>query len=101
MKPGCTLIAYLHGKPEKRAELLEILQNFVKPTRAEAGCVEYHLHVDDNDPNFFIFYENWRTRKDLDEHLEMPYLKSFFDKRLDLLTKDVELQFITMLSEMK
>ena len=49
MKPGCTLIAYLHGKPEKRAELLEILQNFVKPTRAEAGCVEYHLHVDDNE----------------------------------------------------
>jgi len=26
----------------------------------------------DNDPNVFFFYENWRTRKDLDEHLEMP-----------------------------
>ena len=96
MKPECTLIAYLHAKPEKRAELLKILHAFVKPTRAEAGCVEYHLHVSNDDPNLFVFYENWRTRKDLDEHLEMPYLKSFFERRMDLLEKEIDLQFMTM-----
>jgi quinol monooxygenase YgiN len=100
MKPGCTLIAYLHAKPEKREELLKVLHDFVTPTRAEPGCVEYHLHVDDKDQNYFVFYENWKTRKDLDEHLEMPYLKAFFDRRMDLLTKDVDLQFVTMVSEM-
>ena len=45
MKPGCSLIAYLHGKPEKRNELLAVLSAFVAPTRAEPGCVEYHLHI--------------------------------------------------------
>jgi quinol monooxygenase YgiN len=100
MKPECTLIAYLNAKPEKRAELLKILHDFVKPTRAEAGCVEYHLHVSNDDPNLFVFYENWKTRKDLDDHLRMPYLEAFWKKRLDLLTKDVDLQFITMLSDM-
>jgi hypothetical protein len=39
MKPGCTLIAYLHAKPEKREELLKILHSLVKPSRAEpANC---------------------------------------------------------------
>ena len=98
MNPGCTLIAFLKGKPEKRDELLSVLRAFVKPTRAEAGCVEYHLHVSDADPNLFFFYENWRTRKDLDEHLEMSYLKSFFDRRMDLLEKEIDLQYMTMVS---
>jgi hypothetical protein len=31
MKPGMYLIAYLHAKPEKRDELLQILQSFIKP----------------------------------------------------------------------
>jgi quinol monooxygenase YgiN len=99
MKPECTLIAHLHAKPERRAELLEILQGFVKPTRGEAGCVDYHLHASVDDPNFFIFYENWRTRRDLDEHLGLPHLAGFWAKRLDYLEKDVELQFLTMLSD--
>lgn len=64
MKPGCTLIAYLHAKPEKREELLKILQSFVRPSRAEPACIDYHLHVSDDDPNLFIFYENWRSRRE-------------------------------------
>lgn len=55
MNPGLTLIAILHGKPEKRDDLLATLREFVKPTRAEEGCVEYHLHVSDDDPNKFFF----------------------------------------------
>ena len=55
MNPGCTLVAFLKGKPEKRHELLAALRAFVKPTRAEAGCVEYHLHGSDTDPNLFFF----------------------------------------------
>ena len=39
MKPGCTLIAYLHAKPEKREELLKLLQSFVEPSRLEPACV--------------------------------------------------------------
>jgi quinol monooxygenase YgiN len=99
MKPGCSLIAYLHAKPEKREELLKLLQSFVEPSRSEPACVDYHLHVSNDDPNLFVFYENWRTRKELDEHLQTPILTSFWSRRLDLLEKDVDIKFITMLSE--
>ena len=96
MRPGCTLIAFLQGKPEKRDELLVVLRGSVDPTRAEAGSIGYHLHVSDADPNLFSFYENWRSREDLDENLEMPYLKSFFDRRMDLLEKEIDIQFMIM-----
>ena len=76
MKPGCTLIAYLHATPEKREELLKLLQSFVEPSRSEPACVDYHVHVSNDDPNLFVFYENWRTRKELDEHLQTPILFS-------------------------
>jgi quinol monooxygenase YgiN len=100
MKPACTLIAFLHAKPEKRDELLDILKSFVEPSRSESACVDYHLHVSDDDRNLFIFYENWRTRKELDEHLQTPILTEFWSRRLDLLEKDVEIKFMTMLSDL-
>jgi quinol monooxygenase YgiN len=96
MNPGLTLIAFLQGKPEKRDELLATLREFVKPTRAEDGCVDYHLHVSDDDPNRFIFYENWRSKPDLDVHLKTPLLTAFFNRRMDLLEKDVDMRFMTM-----
>ena len=61
--------------------------------------MDYHLHVSNDDPNLFVFYENWRTRKELDEHLETPIFRSFWARRLDLLEKDVDIQFITTLSD--
>jgi quinol monooxygenase YgiN len=96
MNPGLTLIAILHGKPEKRDDLLATLREFVKPTRAEEGCVEYHLHVSDDDPNKFFFYENWRSKPDLDVHLKTPLLTAFFNRRMDLLEKEVDMNYMTM-----
>lgn len=96
MNPGLTLIAILQGKPDKRDDLLATLREFVKPTREEDGCVDYHLHISDDDPNQFIFYENWRSRSDLDVHLKTPLLTAFFNRRMDLLEKDVEMRFMTM-----
>jgi quinol monooxygenase YgiN len=96
MNPGLTLIAILQGKPEKRDELLATLREFVKPTRTEQGCIEYHLHVSDDDPNQFVFYENWNSKSDLDVHLKQPLLTAFAAKHADLLAKPVDMRFMKM-----
>ncbi len=57
MIPRCTLTATLNARPEKRAELIELLESFVGPSRSEPGCVDYHFHVSADDPNVFYFYE--------------------------------------------
>lgn len=99
MNPGCTVIGTVHAKPGKRDELLKILRGFVAPTRREPGCIDYQLHVDDEDPDRFVFYENFRTRQDFDAHLAMPYLSVLRERADELLDREVEVRFFTMLSD--
>jgi quinol monooxygenase YgiN len=95
---GCTVIGILRAKPEKRDELRAILEGFVAPTRREEGCVDYHLHVSDTDPTLFMFYENWRSRADLDHHLTLPHLAPIRERSGELLAAEVEIIPYTMLS---
>ncbi len=98
-KPGCTIIGIVCAKAGKREELLRLLQGFVQPTRREAGCIDYHFHVDEQDPNRFMFYENWRHKADLDEHLRKPYLAVLEERGKELLARPVEISYFEMLSE--
>jgi quinol monooxygenase YgiN len=98
-QPRCTLTATLHARPEKRAELVKLLESFVPASRAEHGCIEYHFHVSDEDPNVFYFYENWTDRAALDVHLNLPYQKEWFGRHDEFLSRKVELRFFTMLSD--
>ena len=98
MKP-CTLIGTVVAKDETREVLRKILADQVAPTRAEAGCVNYDFHVDVDDPNVFMFYENWRSKADLDAHLKTPHLQPLFGRLQELLARPVEMKFYEMLSE--
>ena len=93
-----TVIAHFYAKPERRDELEKILIGWPELARREPGWVDYCLHRSEDDPNVFMFYENWRSQRDLDKHLQMPYLKAFLDQRMDYLTRDIEVRFYTMLS---
>ena len=95
----CTLIGTVVARDETRDELRRILADQVAPTRAEAGCVNYDFHVDVTDPNVFVFYENWRTRDDLDAHLKAPHLQPLFGRLEELPARPVEMRFLEMISE--
>lgn len=88
------------AKDETREQLRRILADQVAPTRAEAGCVNYDFHVDAKDPNVFVFYENWKSRADLDTHLKTPHLQPLFGRLEQLLAQPVEMRFLTMISEL-
>ncbi|MFX0578675.1 putative quinol monooxygenase [Nocardia nepalensis] len=90
------LIGFARPKPERAAELQELLLSFVAPTRAEDGALEYHFHEDKNDPGTYVFYEVWRSKEDLDRHLALPHLKAFWDKRMEYLEQDLDIRWLTM-----
>ena len=92
-----TVIAHFYAKPEKRRELEEILNEWPELARCEPGWVDYCLHRSEDDPNVFMFYENWRSQRDFEKHGRMPYLKAFLDRRMEYLTRDIEVRFYTML----
>lgn len=70
----------------------------VEPTRAEPGCLSYELHVDETDGCVFMFYENWRSRADLDAHMTMPHLKPLQSRLDDLLARPPDIRFYEILT---
>ena len=53
----------LHAKtrPEKAEAFEALFRAYVEPSRAEPGCIEYHMLRDKEDPTLFIFYEIWAS----------------------------------------
>lgn len=94
----CTKIGMVVAKPEKREELRAMLAAQIAPTRAEPGCMNYDFHVDAEDPNAFMFHENWRSRADLEAHLKMPHLAPLQSRVDELLASPVEIRFDLMSS---
>jgi quinol monooxygenase YgiN len=94
----CTIIGTVVARPQMREQLREILAAQVAPTRAEPGCINYNFHFDAGDPDVFMFYENWRSKADLDAHLAMPHLRALQSRADELLARPVDIKFYEMLS---
>jgi quinol monooxygenase YgiN len=71
-----TVIAKFVAKAGKEEHLRTELLARIDPTRSEPGCIIYDLHQDIDNPAVLVFLESWKSRKDLEEHLQMPYLQS-------------------------
>jgi quinol monooxygenase YgiN len=74
-----TVVATVVAKQEcveaVKAELLKL----VAPTRLEAGCLEYTLHQDIDDPCLFIFYETWENEAALADHMNSPHFRAYIN----------------------
>ena len=90
----------LHAKtrPEKAEAFEALFRAYVEPSRAEPGCIEYHMLRDIEDPSLFIFYEIWESQAHLDVHSNLPHMKAFFAERMDYLERDFDIRAIDMLS---
>lgn len=82
-----TIVAQLKAKPGKEAELRQVLQALVEPTRREQGLLNYDMHVSNEDPGLFLFYENWRTRDEWDRHMKSPHLEAFARRNDELVAE--------------
>ena len=94
-----TVVATFKARAGKEEAVRDAILACVAPTRAESGCINYDLHQTADDPSLFMLYENWVSQKDLDEHLEMPYLKDLLGKADDLFAEPVGIALWQMISE--
>jgi len=75
-----TVVATFQARPGKEAELQKALLSLVAPTRQEAGCLNYDLHVSPEDPAKFLFHENWASQAHLDAHLHSEHIKALLPR---------------------
>ncbi len=83
------VIAVVDAKPEHRSRVLNALQAVLAPSRAEAGCLQYDLHVATDNADRLVMVERWRDAAALEEHLATPHfaaLKQTIDGAVDSLT---------------
>ena len=93
-----TVVAVLRAKPGKEEALREALLGLVDPTRAEPGCLQYDLHVSNENPAEFLFYEKWVDRAALDEHFQKPHLTKLTDRSDELLSEPMDLRTYSKLT---
>ncbi|WP_370277907.1 putative quinol monooxygenase [Pontibacterium sp.] len=77
MSTPLTIVARIEAKPDQIELVKSELTKLIEPTRAEAGCIQYDLHQDNNQPEVFLFFENWETRELWQAHMENDHLKAY------------------------
>lgn len=77
MSKKLTVVAKILAAPDKRDLVKSELLKLIEPTRAEAGCINYDLHQDNENENLFFFHENWESKELLQAHLKSPHIGAY------------------------
>ncbi|AMB84655.1 antibiotic biosynthesis monooxygenase [Pseudomonas agarici] len=79
------VVAVLQAHPGKAVELEAVLKAAVVPSRAEPGCREYILHVDQSNPERFVFVERWINMAAIEKHRNTEHFQVMSAAAADLL----------------
>lgn len=72
-----TIVANIHAKSDQIELVKTELEKLVPITRSEAGCIQYDLRQDNENPAHFLFYENWESRELWQTHMNAPHLAAY------------------------
>ncbi len=78
-----TVVAHITAKADKIALVKSELIKLIDTTRAEAGCINYDLHQDNENPALFMFYENWESRALWQAHMQTQHIQDYRSATVD------------------
>jgi len=94
-----TVIATHQARPGKEAELKEALTSLVEPTRKEAGCINYDLHISPKYPGKFMFHETWTSKAHFEAHLQRALIKVLLPHLTELCERFPDIEIWEKLSD--
>lgn len=92
MSHGTRVIATFRARPGREAELLEVLDGLVEPTRREDGCRLYELWRNRADPGEFTFVEEWSSDEALAAHGASEHIAAARGRYPELIDGEVDLR---------
>ena len=92
MSETIRVVARFVGHPEKRDELIGVLERLVEPTRLERGCRQYELLRGTGEPTLLTFVEEWESDAALDEHLASDHVQAAIARLPGLCAGDPDIQ---------
>ncbi|MCU7797194.1 MAG: antibiotic biosynthesis monooxygenase [Candidatus Thiodiazotropha sp. (ex Myrtea spinifera)] len=72
-----TIIANITVKTDNVNLVKTELEKLIDITRDEAGCLQYDLHRDNENPAHFLFYEHWESRELWQAHMDNKHLQDY------------------------
>lgn len=92
-----TIVANITANSGKAELVKNELTKLIKPTLAEAGCIQYDLHQDNDNPELFLFFENWETRDLWQDHMKTPHIEAYL-KAVEGAVKSFEVKEMTRIA---
>jgi quinol monooxygenase YgiN len=75
--PKLTIVAHITAEADRVDLVKAELEKLIAPTLKEEGCLQYDLHQDNENPAYFMFYENWESRDLWQVHMGAQPLKDY------------------------
>ena len=75
--PHLTIVASITAEADKIDLVKSELEKLIAITREEAGCVQYDLHQNNDNPAHFLFFENWESRELWQDHMGNTHLQEY------------------------
>ena len=72
-----TIVAKILAKEGYQELVKKELLKLIDITRSEEGCMNYDLHQDNENPNLFLFYENWTNKQLWQNHMNNQHLADY------------------------
>ncbi|MBF0517314.1 MAG: antibiotic biosynthesis monooxygenase [Nitrospirae bacterium] len=85
-----TVMALIKAKEGMLDVVKQELLALIEPTRKESGCISYDLHQSQEIANYFMFYETWQSKADLNAHLAMPYIQRLVEKSEEIFAEPIQ-----------
>ena len=74
----------LHAREGEERAVEEALREVTEPSRAEPGCLSFHIFRSMRDPRLFYIHSRWVDAAAFQLHAELPHTVHFL-KRVDAL----------------
>ena len=86
------VIATMNALQGKEKDLQDVLINLIDPTRKEPGCISYILLINISDQTEYTFFEEWKTEKDLEAHMQSAHFQEAISKIDGLIDSEPEIK---------
>ena len=93
-----TNLVFLRAQTGKARKLEEALRELAQETRNETGSLVYEVHHSTSDSDEYLIYGIWRSKADLDAHMETGAVQVFLGKVPTLVTGGFNLRLFTPVS---
>ena len=62
------ILASFEVKKDKLSDFIKLCNELIKESRAEEGCVSYHLQQNTEKENHLVFVEEWKSNEAIEKH---------------------------------